>query len=343
MGRLIVHIGTHKTATTSLQRHLAKNRAALAARGILYPDYDLIGRGGHYAHLGIVNALSGQHDKLGVADAQAFFAAVMARVPDHDATILSAEPFYRHVAYAEAGAVPPEPERYWPLRRAYVERVRELFAPHPVEVVVVFRRQADYAHSLYQEQIKSTRYREDFRGFRPQFWYHFDYLGQARAWAAAFALRPLRFEDLVAGGDPVAAFGAHLGLDLSGPERVSQQNLSLHPDAVVLKRILHATHADKDAIRADIEAVLKGPLARRIRKFKNRSLYADAADLAGFQAGFAADNETLRRDFFPALPAPLFAPDFPAALRFGDALHPHFLNMLVQALKPKSPPAEGRP
>lgn len=335
MGRLILHIGTHKTATTTLQRHLARNREALAARGIWYPDYGLIGRGAHYAHLGIVNALSGQHEKFSVEDATRFFRAVVARVPDQDATILSAEPFYRHIAYAKGRAVPADPERYWPLRAAYIARVRALFEGHAAEVVVVFRRQADYAHSLYQEQVKTTRYREDFRAFRRQFWYHFDYLGQARAWADGFGgLKPLRFEDLVAGGDPVANFGAHLGLDLGGPETVAQQNVALHPDAVVLKRLLHATKADKDAIREDIEAVLNGPLSRRIRKFRNRSLYADEADLKSFQAGFEAANAALGRAFFPDLPdGPLFRPDFPDNLRFGDALHPHFLSMMLQGLK----------
>jgi hypothetical protein len=345
MSRIILHVGTHKTATTTLQRHLARNREALAARGIWYPDYGLIGHGAHYAHLGIVNALAGQHEKFSVADAQAFFRAVLARVPDQEATILSAEPFYRHVAYERPGVVPDEPEAYWPLRRAYVENVRALLAPHPAEIVVVFRRQADYAHSLYQEQVKTTRYREDFRAFRRQFWYHFDYLGQARAWAEAFGgLTALRFEDLVAGDGPVRNLGARLGLDLSGPEAVVQQNVSLHPDAVVLKRLLHATKIDKDVLRAQIEAVVGGPLSRRVRKFKNRSLYADAADLAAFQAGFAADNAELARAFFPELPAgaPLFSPDFPGNLRFGDALHPHFLAMLLQALAERTPKGAAR-
>lgn len=341
MGRLIVHIGTHKTATTTLQRHLARNRAALADRGIWYPGYDLIDRPAHYAHLGIVNALSGQHEKFDVADAQRFFAEVVARVPDHDVTILSAEPFYRHIAYPEGGGIPRDRGQYWRRRHAYIARIREILGACPAEIVVVFRRQADYAPSLYQEQVKTTRYREDFRAFRREFWYHFDYLGQARAWAAAFGgLTALRFEDLVADRDPVAAFAARLGLDLSGPQTVRQQNVSMHPDAVVLKRILHATKADKDAIRDDIEAALAGPLSRRIRKFRNRSLYADAEDLRGFQAGFAADNEALRRAFFPDAAAPLFDEATRTDLRFGDTLHPHFLNILLQALKP--PPPELR-
>jgi len=52
----------------------------------------------------------------------------------------------------------------------------------------------------------------------------------------------------------------------------------------------------------DIETALGGPLRRRIRKFSNRSLYADADDMAAFHARFRADNETLRREFFPGEP-----------------------------------------
>lgn len=335
MSRLIIHIGTHKTATTTLQRHLARNRDALAARGIWYPNYDLIDKGSHYAHLGIVNALSEQHDKFSAEDAERFFAAVTERCGDHAATILSAEPFYRHITYPEDGGIPRNPDRYWRLRRSYIERIRALFGAANPEIVVVFRRQIDYAPSLYQEHIKTTRYIRDFAAFRRQFWYHFDYLGQARVWAAAFdTVRPMLFEDLVAEGDPVANFGECLGLDLSGPETVKQHNIAMHPDMVVLKRHLHGTKINKDTLRADLEAAAAGPLQARLRKFKNRSLYADAADLKAFHCSFTRDNEYLAREFFPDRPAsaPLFRSDLPEGLRYGDNLNPYFLNILVKEL-----------
>ncbi len=34
---LVIHAGIHRTGTTSLQRFLAENRAALAGRGVGYP------------------------------------------------------------------------------------------------------------------------------------------------------------------------------------------------------------------------------------------------------------------------------------------------------------------
>jgi hypothetical protein len=347
MSRLILHIGTHKTATTTLQRHLARNRKTLAERGIWYPDYDLIGIGRHYAHLGIVNAFSGKHEKYSVEDARHFFREVSARVRDHEATIISGEPFYRHIVYDKPGRL-QDPDVYWPLREAYIAQVREAFGEVPVEIAVVFRRQVDYAPSLYQEQIKVTRYTQDFATFRREFWYHFDYLGQARAWARVFqTLHPMRFEDLIAGGDPVAPFGKLLALDLSGPETVAQQNVSMHPDAVVLKRMLHAIKIDKDVLRADIEAMLEGPLRQKIQKFRNRSLYANAEDMKAFHQSFRRDNDYLGREFFPGF-APgsdLFSDRLNTDLRFGDTLHPYFLNILLQELKNarrQSPTSEDR-
>ena len=144
----------------------------------------------------------------------------------------------------------------------------------------------------------------------------------------------------------MAAFGAALGLDLSGPELVRQQNTSLHPDAVVLKRILHATRTDKDTIRADIEAVLNGPsepahppvqepLALRRRRRPQRLPGA----LRGRQRRAPARRSS------PRCPSRCSRPDFPDTLRFGDTLHPHFLGMLLQALKPAAaaPPPPATP
>jgi hypothetical protein len=340
MSRLILHIGTHKTATTTLQRHMARNRQVLAERGIWYPDYSLIGKGKHYAHLGMVNAFSGEHDKFSVEDARRFFREVSARVRDHEATIISGEPFYRHFAPGSAGQKLRDPEVYWPLREVYIAQVREAFGDVPAEIAVVFRRQVDYAPSLYQEQVKVTRYARDFATFRRDLWYHFDYLGQARAWARAFGtLRPMRFEDMVAGSDPVVPFGKLLGLDLSGPETVAQQNVSMHPDAVVLKRMLHAIKIDKDVLRADIEAMLEGPLHQKIRKFRNRSLYENAEDMKAFHHSFRRDNDYLGREFFPnfASGSDLFSNKLNNDQRFGDTLHPYFLNMMVQGLKGQKP------
>src|SRR5690606_40699353 len=37
--RIVLHIGTEKTGTSSIQHFLSKNRAALAAEGFVYPQF----------------------------------------------------------------------------------------------------------------------------------------------------------------------------------------------------------------------------------------------------------------------------------------------------------------
>ena len=63
--QLVIHAGIHRTGTTSLQRFLAANRAALAGRGVAYP-----GRGGEQppaAGLGHHPRRAGPDDVLALA------------------------------------------------------------------------------------------------------------------------------------------------------------------------------------------------------------------------------------------------------------------------------------
>lgn len=64
MKRIIFHIGTHKTATTTIQATLSASRARLQAEGIFYPPTD---QGDHphpNRHLGLFRALEAGEDAL---------------------------------------------------------------------------------------------------------------------------------------------------------------------------------------------------------------------------------------------------------------------------------------
>jgi hypothetical protein len=213
MGRIILHIGTHKTATTTIQHTLFENRETLLQRGVWYPSYEIIGHSPHYAHLGMVNALSGRHSSFSRADAEHFFRVVKERSQNFETTVISAEPFYRHVE-SETSPRQLSHSNYWKCRNLYIERIADLIGA--AEIAVVFRRQADYAESLYQEQVKVTHYIHTFEIFLRRFWFHFDYLKQAKAWSRHFStLRAFRFDDLVAEADPAGTFLSGLGIDAS--------------------------------------------------------------------------------------------------------------------------------
>lgn len=331
MSRLILHIGTHKTATTSIQRFLRHHEAALSKSGVFYPDYDLVKRGGHYAHLGMVNGLSGRHQQYSQALAERFVTKVRERMVDYDTTIISAEPFYRHVANDPKDKPYYEPEAYWPLRHAYIERMRDLFGP--AQVVVVFRRQMDFAQSMYQEHVKVTAYREPFRKFCRDFWYHFAFADQAEAWNAAFpGLRALHFEALKNTGEVISAFCREIGVDTTGLDALPPSNQGMPVDLVVMKRLLHRTTSEREILREHLET-LAVRLPEEIKaSFKHRSFFSSATEARKFQNAFAKDNERLR----PFLPGgissdkPVFSTALNPKLQYGDRIRPPLLAALLE-------------
>ncbi|MCB1337953.1 MAG: hypothetical protein KDK10_11075 [Maritimibacter sp.] len=343
MSRIILHIGTHKTATTSIQKFLDANRAALAERGVFYPDYEIVDQKSHYAHIGMVNALSGAHDVFDEDIARRFFSEVVRRSSDYETTIISAEPFYRHIAGDPNSGPPDDPEEYWTLRRAYIERVRDIFGE--ARVVVVFRRQAEYAHSLYQEHVKATRYKGNFHTFLDEFWYHFAFFKQAQAWNAGFSgLKALTFDRLVRSGDAVAEFCRLLALPIDGLNQPKRANEGLPVDLVALKRILNASSADRLTLRKQF-GTLETALSTENRELmKGRSFFDSEDDLVAFQESFAAENEKLRRFLLhdDAAVGPVFPTSYKPGLTYGDRITPDVLQDMIQ-LAIKWIKSEGSP
>lgn len=337
MSRLILHIGTHKTATTSIQRFLRHHQAALADRGVFYPDYSLVGRKPHYAHLGMVNALSGRHKNYPRELAERFFREVRKRVNDYDVTVISGEPFYRHVENDPKDDPYYAPEEYWSRREAYIARMRELFGE--AEVVVVFRRQIDYAQSLYQEHVKVTSYRGNFRQFLDDFWFHFAFARQAQAWNAAFpGLRAMSFERLTASGDTVGEFCRPLGIPIDGLEPLPRANEGLPVDLVILKRMLHRTPVDRDRLRDQIRQ-LADRLPDDLRDAgRLRSFFQSGGEMQKYQDGHTADNEALRPFLVHDLADtdPVFSPDMKPGLVFGDRIKPQVLGAMLDLCVPPS-------
>ncbi|WP_018302590.1 hypothetical protein [Wenxinia marina] len=347
MSRLVLHIGTHKTATTSIQRFLRRNAETLAGRGVWYPGYDLVGAPNHYAHLEIANALSGR-SASDPDQARAFLAAVRAGMADHDVTILSAESFYRHVVLPRNGKMPEGVEAYWDARRCYIAQVHDLIGP--AEITVVFRRQDDYAQSLYQEHVKVTRIRRGFKTFLKDYWYHFAFLDQVRAWEEVFGpVRVLGFERLRETGDVIGSFCAALGIAADDLPRPAVQNESLPLDLVVMKRLLHGfvpdpEDEDEDPLRRHVLEIARrfGPEDRAA--LLRRSLFESAARQAEFLDGFMADNRVLGGLAANCPPdAPLFPPDDgPGGILYGDKLQPPFLDALGRLAAAAPLPEEPR-
>lgn len=335
MSRIILHIGTHKTATTTIQRSLSMQKDLLASTGILYPDYTLIGKPPHSSHVKITNALVDDNEYFSKSEAQNFFSEVCKKSKYFDFTIISAECMYRHVLNGKEtrNILDCDKFSYWRARRRFIKLIANIFDAHDVTVCIAFRRQTEYAESLYQEIVKVTRYSNDFENFILESWPHFAYYSQAECWRSCFTdLRITRFDDLVQADNLMKAFGDLIGCNLSVLKTVDPGNVSIGVDATILKRRLNAAGADHRRALRDIRRMLSKlqPVAQN--KLKRRSFFNSAADAAAFQTQFDRDNASLRQLIANSehCPATLFAGGQNPNKIYGDELSANFLNMLLK-------------
>jgi hypothetical protein len=189
--RLILHAGTHKTGTTSIQRALSAHRPWLRERGYIYPEFpDSILNHNQFAHR-LALADDGGLDPL-----RAELRNVA--VPGH-AVILSAEEFSARIV-AERHWEGFDRADYWERRRAYLDRLRAIPRDFEATVFLCRRDRNEYAWSLYATNLLSDRFRWSFEEFRERCAPVFDYERQEELFRAAFPdVRTERFENLIPG------------------------------------------------------------------------------------------------------------------------------------------------
>lgn len=297
---VVLHIGTHKTGTTAIQRFAASKRSKLRSRGLWYPSYDEIGLFVHYGHHHVAHAIANENgNRLSIDDARRFADYIQAKKRRDETVLISAEPFYRHLLSAEGG--------YWAERKAYIDRVRTFFPSADVKVLAIIRRQDTFARSLYQERIKVTKYRLKFRDFLATERPSFEYYSHLRLFSEAFGkVEVLTYEDL-AGSGLIDAFFAHLGVDVADIPGRPSANPSLPIDLVEFKRILNTTPLKPERLK-EIGILLldKADKATKIERGKVDWLAAE--EMAAFYDSFAGQNEKLRAEYLPGRAGPLFPP-----------------------------------
>jgi hypothetical protein len=208
----IVHAGTHKTGTTSLQDVLAAQRAPLAAAGFHYPAMD----NGSRDHNALAHRLATcADDELpALRDLLVQGSAELGARPDGGATLLlSAEELSTRICRPDPWAGFDD-GAYWEHRLQYLARLRSLLpAAAAVEVFVCFRDHESYAHSLYATKVLSGKVDGSFMDFVRRCAPIFDYRLQAEVLAEG--LGPLRMQSFAhLRGDLVNRSIAWLGLPL---------------------------------------------------------------------------------------------------------------------------------
>lgn len=307
--RLILHIGSHKTGTTSIQRYCREHQEVLFQLGIFYPSYDLIGEKEHYAHHALAHGISGTDERWPLEKVRRFLTLVAESCPAEGTILISAEPFYRHLILDGEAKSRHLPDReYWQAKRRYIDTVAEVFQDFDVEIVAVFRNQINYFNSLYQEMIKVTR----FSGTPFELYLmkrnEFNYYGQMKTWSSCFPnVRVLVFEDLVRSGELVHGFlKSVVGRDLQLPEATAWVNSSFHPMIIETKRrfnTLPESQVGEDGRlavgRSAMEKLQKFAFAKRVIEPVRHHNYLTPGECRFFSLSCRAANRTLRRTYFP--------------------------------------------
>lgn len=326
MRRLILHVGNHRTATSSLQAYLTQNTGPLQQRGFLYPRPP----GSATRHLALFNAL------LRGATTPEQVARTLNRQADE-----AEHPVHTIVLSDEDVC-----------QRRDLSALGDLSRWFDLEVVYTLRRQDSWLESWYLQNIKwqwNPRYAHvswpDFLQMRDDFhWIHYDRaLDHMESVFGAAALRPRVFERAAMPEGPIAAFCDVIGLDdRSGllPEVTRNERFS-----VTTSEFLR--HLPLDQLEEPRRAVVEAAVQRGEGNATSEStLLLDPTARAGLLAEYAPGNEAVARRFFQRGllfedPVPTQAPT-PLMLPPSEQLMREFVGPLVLELG-RMVPSRARP
>lgn len=302
--RAILHIGTEKTGTTSVQQFMARHRPWLQAHGFHYPKSP--GSPNHTRLFGY--ALSDPKLAFGVRNAEEQ-GVLRKRLENELRAECEAHPgktFLFSNEHLHSRVYHPEE----------VARLRDLIGTFfdRVDVLIYLRRQDELAVSLYSTLLKAGTNPRDLLVSRPvpglprdapEQALYYDYEALIARWAEGFGEDRVivrRFPADLVGGSIVSDVCHVAGLPQ--PEHAAvRANESLQPDFQEYLRLINPyLKVQNGSTRSEIVRVLS-LLGKGLGRLPTR----DAA--LGFYNRFRASNEVVRRDRFPDQAA-LFVEDF---------------------------------
>ena len=269
MKTVYLHIGTHKTGSTSLQFFLHRAEAALRERGVLYP------RAGRSERLWFAHhALAWAVLKTEEAPAEDVWRAVKEEIAawTGDEVVLSCEDFSL-------------------CDDAQASEVVGMFEGFRVEVVVYLRKPIDYALSAYKQHLTSNGHRsleEHLRDFAERC----DYLSLVRRWEACPGVEAVhvRVYDKVKRAAGVEADLAEVigaAFEPLAPFAGAPVNVSHADDVLRTIRAVNRTARNVEKY-AKSRRIVAG-IARRMRRAVYKEHYAGRALVAAMRPWFASD------------------------------------------------------
>lgn len=253
MTRIIFHLGTYKTGTSTIQNHLFENRDALLENGLLYPEFGVTnGRGQGHRHTPI---------------AHKFIIGEQAAVPEGlleeiwackcDTVVLSSEGW-------------SSPHTFAHINQAVTMMKAEGFAD--VSAILILRNRTDYRVSHFREFTRHRGNRKTYRNYLISRHAVFDYLLLVRFFRALFGtgLTVLSYED---SEDSLQSFKEVVGVGVfEGIEPPGAWTNTKQEDALDVEIIRCLTVAGEAKQRADDLRSMLAPLSEGAQGWTERFL-----------------------------------------------------------------------
>jgi len=298
--RLILHAGLHKTGTTALQQFAARNRERLRERGLWYPTYEPVRRGPCGAHNLLAHsfACTRKSAKFSSGEIKQLVGYWHGHI-GNDSLFLSAEALCRHV-------IPDAGPDWVEQRLRYLERVASAFSDFDVEVVFVLRRQDQFVHSAYLENImKATRLASlSFPEFRKVFEQgNLRYEDNLNVFVRVFdRVHVMLYEDLQTDGHLCANFLRNLGFDADDLPEPGKIRESFTIDQARVKRVLLpivVSRGVNNRVNALLRTSMVSRLSERLLRNAGIDFWEDDLVRRQWQQVYEKENERIRHRFFP--------------------------------------------
>lgn len=304
---IILHIGTEKTGSSSVQRFLAANRSGLLNAGYYYPASP-----GNINHMGLACYCNpettrdlqrgGAFDRNGFADD---FGKEMADIPSNVHTVLmSNEHLHSRVNHPDE-----------------IQNIRDLLTPFAerLYIIVYLRRQIDIAVSLYSTALRggSTSGLEEFLSGESQRTTYYGYDTLLDNWASVFpasSLFPFIYESVTESTNGVLDHFLHFS-KISYPHPFPHHNTGLNRSAQQALRHVNR-HIRKSGKESDAEGV-RHFVDFLEKNYAGRGERPDRKTAMEFQNLFAASNRNLASAWFGGTENP-FPDDFSGFPEAGD-------------------------
>lgn len=142
--KLVLHVGSHKTGTTALQRTFGRSEKHFKSYGILYPKM-----AENLNHRNLIRALVNEPGRSDVT-AEEIITDIRMQAENYDQVLLSSENVYRYGLFPDDGH-DGSVESMRQARESFLKSLQSLLVDFDVTILLFLRRVDRFAESLYKE------------------------------------------------------------------------------------------------------------------------------------------------------------------------------------------------